>query len=295
MSITEQQQHRRSGRGRSTPTRSTRRCRLRGAVHGRRALRRRRSSDFEADLVDGRARGLGADREPRDQGREPARPPDGARLLRRRALPRGLASARRRRRASGNEVAFEGEITIKGISQPATLRGTLTGPVTDPYGNDALRPRLETTIDRTAFGITWNADMPDGSKALADDVTLKADLSLVKAGLSDAHPRASPAASARDSHNTLLLRAAAELLGPERRARALARGWRDVPPYDQDADVEPAPAAVAALRDGGRGGRRRPHRDARVQLLDPGRAQERARLGLAAVSRRTPSATSRSR
>ena len=40
---------------------------------------------------------------------------------------------------------------------------------------------LETTIDRTEFGILWNAPMPDGSKALADEVTLKADLSLVKA------------------------------------------------------------------------------------------------------------------
>ena len=40
---------------------------------------------------------------------------------------------------------------------------------------------LGTVIDRTQFGITWNAPMPDGSNALADEVTLKADLSLVKA------------------------------------------------------------------------------------------------------------------
>jgi polyisoprenoid-binding protein YceI len=83
--------------------------------------------------------------------------------------------------SSGNEVEFEGEITIKGISRPATLRGTLTGPVGDPYGRTLYGLRLETAIDRTAFGITWNADMPDGSKALAEQVTLKADLSLVKA------------------------------------------------------------------------------------------------------------------
>ncbi len=78
-------------------------------------------------------------------------------------------------------VAFEGEVTIKGVSQPATLTGAITGPVTDPYGNDRYGLKLETTIDRTAFGITWNADMPDGTKALADEVTLEADLSLVQA------------------------------------------------------------------------------------------------------------------
>jgi polyisoprenoid-binding protein YceI len=81
----------------------------------------------------------------------------------------------------GAEIWFEGELTIKGISQPARLEGTLAGPVTDPYGNTRYGLRLETSVDRTAFGITWNGDMPDGTKALADLVTLKADLSLVKA------------------------------------------------------------------------------------------------------------------
>ena len=82
---------------------------------------------------------------------------------------------------SGDQVRFEGELTIKGITRPATLTGTLVGPTTDPYGNERYGLDLETTVDRTQFGITWNNDMPNGTKALADEVTLKADLSLVKA------------------------------------------------------------------------------------------------------------------
>jgi polyisoprenoid-binding protein YceI len=81
----------------------------------------------------------------------------------------------------GDEISFEGELTIKGITRPATLTGTVVGPVTDPYGNERYGLKLRTTIDRTAFGLAWNNDMPDGTKALADEVTLKADLSLVKA------------------------------------------------------------------------------------------------------------------
>jgi polyisoprenoid-binding protein YceI len=81
----------------------------------------------------------------------------------------------------GTQVEFEGELTIKGITQPATLSGTIVGPITDPYGNERYGLQLETAIDRTAFGITWNAPMPDGSNALADEVTLTADLALVKA------------------------------------------------------------------------------------------------------------------
>ena len=50
------------------------------------------------------------------------------------------------------------------------------------------------------------------------------------------------------SHNTLLLRGAAELL-PAGVELELWHGLRDVPPYDEDDDVEPAPAAVAAFRD----------------------------------------------
>ncbi|HUY71461.1 MAG TPA: YceI family protein [Gaiellaceae bacterium] len=84
-------------------------------------------------------------------------------------------------KAEGDEVVFEGELTIKGITRPATLTGTIVGPVSDPYGNERYGLKLETSIDRTAFGLDWNNDMPDGSKALADEVTLKAELSLVKA------------------------------------------------------------------------------------------------------------------
>src|SRR5262249_4229214 len=51
-----------------------------------------------------------------------------------------------------------------------------------------------------------------------------------------------------DSHNTALLRAAAEHM-PAGVELELWEGLRDVPPYDQDDDVEPAPAAVTALRD----------------------------------------------
>jgi polyisoprenoid-binding protein YceI len=84
-------------------------------------------------------------------------------------------------RAEGGEVVFDGELTIKGVTRPATLTGTIVGPISDPYGNERYGLKLATSIDRTAFGLNWNNDMPDGSKALADEVTLKADLALVKA------------------------------------------------------------------------------------------------------------------
>ena len=55
--------------------------------------------------------------------------------------------------------------------------------------------------------------------------------------------------SLRDgSYNTRLLRAAAELLPPEVDFEQWD-GLKAVPPYDEDDDVQPAPAGVASLRE----------------------------------------------
>ena len=52
----------------------------------------------------------------------------------------------------------------------------------------------------------------------------------------------------RDSHNTNLLRAAAEVAGPELEL-VLYEGLKQIPPYDEDDDLEPRPASVASLNE----------------------------------------------
>ena len=83
-------------------------------------------------------------------------------------------------RGEDGGVEAPGSITIKGVTQPVELTGHVTGPITDAYSNARLGLRLETTIDRTQFGITWNAPLPAGGNVLADEVKLTADLSLVE-------------------------------------------------------------------------------------------------------------------
>ena len=82
---------------------------------------------------------------------------------------------------AGNEVTIRGEITIKGHTEPVELRGTITDPAADPYGNERFGLKLSATVDRTAFGIDWNAPLPTGDPALSNEVTLAADLQFVKA------------------------------------------------------------------------------------------------------------------
>jgi polyisoprenoid-binding protein YceI len=82
-------------------------------------------------------------------------------------------------RTGENTVRVTGEITIKGITQPAVLEGTIVGPAVDHFGATRVGLDLTTVIDRTAFGMTWNMPLPNGQPALANDVTLNAHLTLV--------------------------------------------------------------------------------------------------------------------
>ena len=75
---------------------------------------------------------------------------------------------------SGDEIVVRGDLTIKDITKPVELRGTFSGPENDPWGNERLGLELATTVDRTAFGLEWNAPLPGGGFLLPKDVALKA-------------------------------------------------------------------------------------------------------------------------
>jgi polyisoprenoid-binding protein YceI len=81
---------------------------------------------------------------------------------------------------AGDQVTVRGGITIKGVERPVELTGKIAGPLTDYTGNEKLSVKLDTTIDRTEFGVNWNVPLPDGNPALADEVKLSAELHFVK-------------------------------------------------------------------------------------------------------------------
>jgi polyisoprenoid-binding protein YceI len=82
---------------------------------------------------------------------------------------------------NGNAVTVRGVITIRGEQRPVELTGTINNPIKDAYGNDRLGLRLETTVDRTQFGLNWNAPLPGGGDALANEVKLTSELYFVPA------------------------------------------------------------------------------------------------------------------
>jgi polyisoprenoid-binding protein YceI len=82
--------------------------------------------------------------------------------------------------ADDGTVKVEGELTIKGITHPVTATGTWVAPAPDAFGSTRGHLNLEAVIDRTQWEMNWNAPLPSGGKALANEVTLTVDISLVE-------------------------------------------------------------------------------------------------------------------
>jgi polyisoprenoid-binding protein YceI len=83
-------------------------------------------------------------------------------------------------RFDGDVVVVEGDLTVRGVTKPVELRGHYVGAGVDPIGNDRIGLELSGTIDRTAFGLVWNAPVPGGGLLLPNEVTLIASFAAVR-------------------------------------------------------------------------------------------------------------------
>jgi polyisoprenoid-binding protein YceI len=83
-------------------------------------------------------------------------------------------------RRDGDEVIVDGQLTIKGNTRAVEARGTIAGPGVTLAGAVATGIQLETIIDRGEFGLNFNAPLPTGGVAVANEVKLTVELELVK-------------------------------------------------------------------------------------------------------------------
>ena len=83
-------------------------------------------------------------------------------------------------RREGDELTVEGDLTIRGVTHPVQAHGTIYGPHENIASKEGIGIELETTVDRTAYGLGWNAPLAKGGFALANNVKLKIALELVR-------------------------------------------------------------------------------------------------------------------
>jgi polyisoprenoid-binding protein YceI len=81
---------------------------------------------------------------------------------------------------ANGRVSAAAELSLRGVTRPVQLTGTIAGPTSDPYGNERLGLDLEAEIDRTAFGVNWTAALPNGQPVAGNEVKLTAELEFVK-------------------------------------------------------------------------------------------------------------------
>lgn len=79
----------------------------------------------------------------------------------------------------GDAYRVTGDLTIRDVTLPVTLDATVEGSLRDPWGNDRLAVTLRGTIDRKAWGLTWNQVLEAGRLLVSNDVRLEIEAALV--------------------------------------------------------------------------------------------------------------------
>ncbi len=82
--------------------------------------------------------------------------------------------------ASDGTATVRGQLTMRGTTNPIELTGSWTGPVEGMAGDERIGIELRGEVDRTAFGISWDAKLAGGQDVVGRKVVLDAELELVR-------------------------------------------------------------------------------------------------------------------
>lgn len=96
------------------------------------------------------------------------------------AYPQMIFESTRMEKTGDKDYALHGDITIRGIKKPITLKGTYSGLVVDPWGLMRAGFEMAGSLARADFGLHWSANSEDGSVVLSDEVKLMINVQMIK-------------------------------------------------------------------------------------------------------------------
>jgi len=73
-----------------------------------------------------------------------------------------------------------GDLTIRDVTKEVKLDVVLNGLITDPWGNRRAGFKLTGEVNRFDYGLKWNTVMEAGGLVVSENVTIKADIELIK-------------------------------------------------------------------------------------------------------------------
>ena len=84
------------------------------------------------------------------------------------------------RRTGEQEFELDGDLTVRGVTQPVTIPFVFEGTALDPFGNTRVGFEGSVVINRKDFGVSYNAALETGGVLISDKVTLEFEVSAVK-------------------------------------------------------------------------------------------------------------------
>ncbi|MFE7560226.1 YceI family protein [Kitasatospora sp. NPDC057500] len=84
-------------------------------------------------------------------------------------------------RVRDDSYRMTGDLTIKDVTRPIVLDLDYTGAAVDAYGVDRVGFEGKAVLDRTEWGLTYNAALETGGVLIGEKVKLTFDISAVKA------------------------------------------------------------------------------------------------------------------
>src|SRR5215469_1710882 len=70
------------------------------------------------------------------------------------------------------DFTIDGELTIRGVTKPVTLKATFDGSGKDPWGNERVGYSAATSINRKDFGLTWNQTLETGGLLVGENIEI---------------------------------------------------------------------------------------------------------------------------
>ncbi len=82
---------------------------------------------------------------------------------------------------TGEEFTVRGDLTINGVTKPASLEVEYNGAATDPFGNKRVGFSASTEVSRKDFDLTWNAALETGGVLVGDKIRIAMEISAIAA------------------------------------------------------------------------------------------------------------------
>jgi polyisoprenoid-binding protein YceI len=81
---------------------------------------------------------------------------------------------------SSEEYKLNGNLTIRDVTRPVTLKVTYGGTLTDGYGQKKSGFEVEGIINRKEFGLVWNMPVEAGGVLVSEDVKLLINVQMIQ-------------------------------------------------------------------------------------------------------------------